>query len=141
MTGTYFHNVDKKDRIFIPAKIREELGSTFVMSIPFGGQPCISIYTTEYWNEMKQRIDALPYHEKMLIMRVIGPLTDDNTECDAQGRVHIPAELKKHAGLSEKVCIIGTSETLEIWNEETWKQRKAAEESEGLATILGRISL
>ena len=141
LTGTFFHNVDKKDRIFIPAKIREELGLSFVMSIPFDGQPCISIYTKEYWNSMKQRIDALPYQEKMLIMRVIGPLTDDNTVCDAQGRVHIPAELKKHAGLSDKVCIIGTSETLEIWNEETWQQRKAKEESEGLANILGRISL
>ena len=69
LTGTFFHNVDKKDRIFIPAKIREELGLSFVMSIPFDGQPCISIYTKEYWDSMKQRIDALPYQEKMLRIR------------------------------------------------------------------------
>ena len=141
MTGTFFHNVDKKDCIFIPAKIREELGDNFVMSIPFDGQPCISIYPTEYWNVMKGRIDALPYLEMMSIMRLVGPLTDDNVTCDSQGRVHIPAELKRHAGLNEKVCIIGTSHTLEIWNEDTWRERKAAEENEGLANILGRISL
>ena len=29
MTGTYEHSIDAKGRLFIPAKLREELGVTF----------------------------------------------------------------------------------------------------------------
>ena len=29
MTGHYTHNIDTKGRLFIPAKLREELGATF----------------------------------------------------------------------------------------------------------------
>ena len=31
MTGTYEHTIDAKGRLFIPAKLREELGDTFYL--------------------------------------------------------------------------------------------------------------
>ena len=33
MTGQYAHNIDAKGRLFIPAKLREELGETFHVTI------------------------------------------------------------------------------------------------------------
>ena len=33
MTGTYQHTLDAKGRLFIPAKLREELGDTFYVTI------------------------------------------------------------------------------------------------------------
>lgn len=33
MTGIYQHTLDAKGRLFIPAKLREELGETFYVTI------------------------------------------------------------------------------------------------------------
>ena len=39
MTGTYEHSIDAKGRLFIPAKLREELGVTFYLARSCG--PCL----------------------------------------------------------------------------------------------------
>ena len=33
MTGQYQHSIDAKGRVFIPAKLREELGETFYVTM------------------------------------------------------------------------------------------------------------
>ena len=33
VTGTYEHSIDAKGRLFIPAKLREELGTTFYLAV------------------------------------------------------------------------------------------------------------
>ena len=42
MTGEYMHTLDAKGRLFIPAKLREELGETFyvTMGMPRGVLLC-----------------------------------------------------------------------------------------------------
>lgn len=42
MTGTYEHSIDAKGRLFIPAKLREELGVTFYLAM--GVDACLAIY-------------------------------------------------------------------------------------------------
>ena len=42
MTGTYEHSIDAKGRLFIPAKLREELGVTFYLAM--GVDECLAIY-------------------------------------------------------------------------------------------------
>ena len=39
MTGTYEHSIDAKGRLFIPAKLREELGVTFYLSLIHISEP------------------------------------------------------------------------------------------------------
>ena len=41
MTGTYEHSIDAKGRLFIPAKLREELGVTFYLAM--GVDACLAI--------------------------------------------------------------------------------------------------
>jgi MraZ protein len=45
------------------------------------------------------------------------------TECeiDKQGRINIPATLRKHANLVKSCVIIGVSNRIEIWDEERWE--------------------
>ena len=41
MTGQYAHNIDAKGRLFIPARVREELGQTFHVAV--GMDHCLSV--------------------------------------------------------------------------------------------------
>ena len=45
--GEYQHNLDTKGRIIIPAKFRDELGDTMVVTRWLDG--CLAIYTMEQW--------------------------------------------------------------------------------------------
>ena len=47
MTGIYQHTLDAKGRLFIPAKLREELGETFYVTI--SPEKCLSclLYTSD----------------------------------------------------------------------------------------------
>ena len=41
MTGTYEHSIDAKGRLFIPSKLREELGVSFYLAM--GVDACLAI--------------------------------------------------------------------------------------------------
>ena len=45
VTGTYEHSIDAKGRLFIPAKLREELGASFYLAM--GVDTCLAVYPQE----------------------------------------------------------------------------------------------
>ena len=55
MTGQYFHNIDAKGRLFIPAKLREQLGDTLHVTV--GQDGCLSVYSDTEWEKFQQKLD------------------------------------------------------------------------------------
>ena len=55
MTGQYFHNIDAKGRLFIPAKLREQLGDTLHVTV--GQDGCLSVYSDAEWEKFQQKLD------------------------------------------------------------------------------------
>ena len=55
MTGQYFHNIDTKGRLFIPAKLREQLGDTLHVTV--GQDGCLSVYSDTEWEKFQQKLD------------------------------------------------------------------------------------
>ena len=126
MTGQYAHNIDAKGRLFIPAKLREELGQTFHVTI--GLDHCLSIYSNESWDAFMDKLRDLPY-SKAKALRVLSANAVD-CEPDAQGRILIPAKLRQYADLQKEVVVIGSFDRAEIWSAERW----AAIEDEAFST-------
>ena len=58
LTGEFRHSIDAKNRMFVPAKLREELGEHFV--IFKGLDNCINVYSQEKWNAFEEQLAALP---------------------------------------------------------------------------------
>ena len=138
MTGQYAHNIDAKGRLFIPARLREELGQTFHVTI--GLDHCLSIYSDENWNVLVEKIHEMPYN-KARGLRVLSANAVD-CEPDAQGRILIPAKLREYAGLQKEVVVIGSFDRAEIWNAERWAREEAmAFESGSLEQAMAELGL
>ena len=123
MTGTYEHSIDAKGRLFIPAKLREELGVTFYLAM--GVDECLAIYPQETWNRFTEKFASLPMSQSAAMR----PLFANASKCelDSQGRIVIPQKLRKYAGLEKDAVIIGDNDRAEIWSAETWNAREEEE--------------
>lgn len=126
MTGTYFHNVDTKGRINFPAKLREQLGETFWVSRGTADK-CLTVYSQAGWQDVMRQIGGLkgPGGEKLRRWVCSGAA---EVTPDKQGRILIPAALRRFAGLDEdkEVVVLGAGRKAEIWSSKLWNEMEDA---------------
>lgn len=119
--GEYRHTIDEKGRIIIPAKFREELGATFVVTR--GLDHCLFGYTLAEWTQLEQKLKALPANKadarKFTRIFFSGAC---EVEVDKQGRINLPDHLCEYAHLEKECIVIGVSSRIEIWSEVEWTQ-------------------
>lgn len=122
MTGTYEHSIDAKGRLFIPARLREELGVTFYLAM--GVDACLAIYPQASWDRYTEKFASLPMSQS----KAMRPLFANAAKCepDSQGRILIPAKLRQYAALEREVVINGASKCVELWNPERWAPIESA---------------
>ena len=134
----YRYSLDAKNRIFIPAKYREILGDSFIITRRL--DTCLALYTTEEWEKYSEKIKALPDSVAMELKRFIFPKTL-LAEPDSQGRVIIPNDLKEYAQLEKNAVIIGVGDHAEIWSESLWDEREKTKDIEGLRELMRQLGL
>ena len=138
MTGQYAHNIDAKGRLFIPAKLREELGETFHVTI--GPDHCLTIYPNDTWDDFMAKFHDMPYSKGKSLRALSANAVD--CEPDGQGRILIPAKLRKYADLEKEVVVIGSFDRAEIWNAERWAREEVmAFESGSLEQAMEEMGL
>jgi len=118
--GEYHHTIDEKGRIIIPAKFREELGNSFI--ITRGIENCLFVYSKENWAQITNKLNSLPFTKKdarTFNRFFMSGATD--VELDKQGRVNISKPLIDYANLLKDCVIIGTGDRLEVWSQESWE--------------------
>lgn len=119
LMGEYHHSLDDKGRLTIPSKIREELGSSFVITRGLDG--CLFIYPNEEWKQVVNKYKELPnIKDARNFMRFLLSGAS-NCDFDKQGRVNLSLPLMKYAGLTKECVIIGVNDHLEVWSEERWQ--------------------
>ena len=52
--GEFEHNIDRKGRLIMPAKFREELGERVVVNRGLDG--CLYVYTMEEWEKVYAKL-------------------------------------------------------------------------------------
>ena len=132
MTGIYQHTIDAKGRLFIPARLREELGDVFHVTISM--EKCLSAYSGESWDRFMEKIKVMP-KAKQIKMR---PLFSHAAKCelDGQGRILLTRELRDFAGLKKSVAVVGSGECAEFWDSEEWARKDALETTpENIASV------
>ena len=116
MIGKYPAKMDDKGRLFVPAKLREELGEKFFITYGFnGGHKCLTAYTQSDWNSMIENFN------KLSITQRSGPASlifINAVECtpDKQFRFGMSQNLMAYAGIERDVVIVGRAGQAEIWD-------------------------
>ena len=137
--GRHNHNIDKKGRVFVPAKFRDELGEEFMLCRSVDGQRCLCVYSMDEWDKVDKKLQSLP-------TSVAGPLIRymysgaEKVSCDAQGRVLIPQNLRDHARLEGEATIIGMSTKIEIWSAATFDSFEEEQSPEQIALIAQQLN-
>lgn len=117
--GEYKHTIDEKGRLIVPAKFRELLGESFVVTK--GLDNCLFIYPQEEWQAFEDKLKNLPIANKSARKFTRFFLAGaNNCMLDKQGRVLIPNNLRVFAELEKEVVLIGVSNRIEIWSKELW---------------------
>ena len=117
MTGEYQHSLDSKGRLFMPAKLRDELGEVFFITISM--ERCLCAYSGESWQSLSERVSAMPYVKQ----RKMRPIFAHAAKCelDAQGRALIPQKLRDYAGFTKNVTVVGCNNHAELWDSDAWR--------------------
>ena len=138
MTGEYQHTLDAKGRLFIPARLREELGPEFYVTI--SADTCLYVYSTESWRVFSEKAAQLPTVQKRKT-RVLFAFAA-KCEPDAQGRILIPQKLREHAHLVKNVTVLGVNDHAELWASEEWDELRDFEASpENIMAALEELEL
>jgi MraZ protein len=125
--GEYHHTIDLKGRMIVPAKFRDGLGETFV--ITRGLDQCLFGYPMSEWKQIEEKLKALPLTKKdaRAFTRFF---FSGATECelDKQGRVNLATPLLQYAKLEKECVVIGVSNRIELWSKSNWESYVAEQE-------------
>ena len=132
--GEFRHTLDAKNRIFVPAKLRDELGVCFIIAKDIR-EKCLKAYSLSGWDKYTA---PLREQNRKLSEKVIRYLHSSLVQVtpDSQGRIVLPQELINHAGIDRNVVFVGCCDYAEIWSDTEYDKLKG---SEDIAAILAEL--
>ena len=138
-TGEFNHTVDAKNRIFVPAKFREELGESFMVVRDIRG-PILKVYSLEGWQEYLAPIRA---QERRLAERALRYLHRNASQVtpDSQGRILLSASLLEYAQIDKDAVFVGCSDYCEIWSNDNYRAEIEGEDPDYIRQELEKLGL
>mgnify|MGYP000238676083 CR=1 FL=1 len=123
--GEYFHSLDSKNRLILPAKFREKIKELKIKKfyITRGLDGCLFVFTYEVWRQLENKLKELFFtkQQSRFFNRIYFSGAQE-IEFDSQGRVTLPDYLKDFAGIKKEVVIIGVADRIEIWDKKRWEK-------------------
>lgn len=121
--GTIGLKLEAGNRLRIPAKFRQELGSTFIISTGF--ENCLLVYSAAEFSQMTKNMERVETGngENIDAIRMFYAGVDE-VSYDEQGRFPLTKAQREHAGITKEAIIIGMRDYLEIWDEQRWQKEK-----------------
>lgn len=119
--GQFYHNLDDKGRLMIPARYRDLLAAGAFITQGF--DKCLMVMTDAYFKEVYERInnmnmaDASARMLRRLILSNAYPV-----EVDKVGRILVPQNLREFLGIaSGELTVAGQGDYFEVWTPVDWK--------------------
>ena len=142
LLGEFRHSLDAKNRLFMPAKHREELsdGSGNFVVVKSIRENCLQVYSEREWEEyiapiqrMERKASEFALRALMKDAALVAP--------DAQGRIVLNPALVTHAGITKGAVIVGCGKYAEIWAEEAYDAMISEENLDDVKALLESYGL
>jgi MraZ protein len=129
--SSYRHGLDEKRRVQIPAKWRpSEAGVEFTLILwPKAKEgPCLRVLPPKKMADLMASIDAMPNTDpnKTVLKRFIGG-ESVQVALDKAGRICLPEEMAKTAGIEGEAVLVGLLDRFEIWDPTRYEKVKASD--------------
>lgn len=122
LCGSYSHQLDDKNRIRLPSRLRAELGEKYIL-LP-GTKGCIYLVNAD---------DPQTIIKSIGLLESLNPDSENDlrtllsassiVEADSQGRFKLPDNLIAFANIKKDIWINGNISKVEIWSDESWAER------------------
>lgn len=124
--GNYEHALDAKNRLTIPSRLRDQLGTEIVIGKSL--EACAAIWTPDgfdaYTDAFLRDLHPLSDEARDLTAYFSGNSFDG--DLDKAGRVMVPGDLTRHAGIERDVVVVGAHDHIQLWSPGAWAERSSA---------------
>ena len=125
LIGTYECKADIKGRLMLSSALKKQLAPVlqegFVLKRGVF-QSCLELYPMSEWNAMMAKVNKLNRFVKKnndFIRRFTAGVK--MVELDASGRLLIPNDLQKFAGITKEVVLSSAVNIIEVWDKEKYE--------------------
>lgn len=129
LRGANALNLDAKGRLAIPGRYRDELtercNGHLVVTLNNTKEHCLWMYPMDEWEEVEQKVVSLSsfdHNHQKLKRFLLGYASE--TEMDKNGRVLVPAPLRKFARITKQIYLVGQGNKFELWDEKLWNEKR-----------------
>ena len=126
LIGTYECKADVKGRLMMTAALKKQLAPVIADGFVIKRsvfQQCLELYPIAEWNEMMLKVNKLNRFVKKnndFIRRFTAGVK--LVELGASGRLLIPSDLQKFAGITKQVVLSSAVGILEIWDKDLYEK-------------------
>ena len=140
LLGEYRHQLDAKNRIRMPAKLKAGLGERYL--ITKGGNHCLYVFPEAEMEKLGKKLAKISPFD-MAAQKPLRLLLSSCCEAeeDNQGRVMIPQNLRSFANLTKDIVVIGSGTHAEIWSAEAWDAYNDEEDFDNVIGVLADINM
>ena len=123
--GEYEHAIDRKGRLIIPAKFRQQLQAHQIATLFLtrGLDGCLFLFGESEWRAAEARFKQVPFTKaegrKFNRLFFSGAM---EVQLDRLGRILVSKSLKDFAQIKQDIVVVGISNRMEIWAKEKWRE-------------------
>jgi len=139
--GAFRHAVDNKNRVTIPSRWRRGEADEFFLTVHQSRRFLVAFPPGEFEKAGRDISNntAFPPVQRREFLRLFSS-SAQHCVMDRQGRLVLPVDLCKVAGLSTEVVLLGNMTRFEVWPPDAWDSDKTRAE-QGFASIADSIGL
>ena len=137
-TGRFLHGIDGSRRVMVPSKWRPKSGKAelTILPWPIGQQQYLLVLPPTRWSVLLERLNemSLSDEEAAVVERVIGG-SSAHLKLDKVGRLCLPENLAKLAGIQQEAILVGRLNKFEIWSPDRFEDVNRGSEVLAAAAI------